>query len=203
MNKQRGFSTVVLLLGLLLIVAVVFTGYYVWNNQNNKDDNKAEVAPATTTKQETKQDAPSPVKDEQKYLVIKEWGVKMPVSSQFSDLIINRYCDNDMDFCAFIYSPTQIKLAKEINATCYVPENMNNVGSVVRYRDPSAQYMGTTMGQAFSPNKKLGDWYYGYKMPNEATCMLNGTNNSNNSLAEYYSDFEKVIYEYINKIQIL
>ena len=86
MNKQKGFSAVILLLSLVLIVAVGFTGYYVWNTQNNKEDNKAEVAPATTTKQETKQDAPSPVKEEQKYLVIKEWGVKIPLSEKITDL---------------------------------------------------------------------------------------------------------------------
>ncbi len=86
MNKQRGFSTVVLLLGLLLIVAVGFTGYYVWNSQNNKKEDKAEVAPATTTKQEAKKIEPSPVKEEQKYLVIKEWGVKIPLSEKITDL---------------------------------------------------------------------------------------------------------------------
>jgi hypothetical protein len=58
MNKQNGFSAVILLLVLLLLVAVGFTGYYVWNTQNNKNKDVAEVAPATTTKQETNQETP-------------------------------------------------------------------------------------------------------------------------------------------------
>ncbi len=57
MNKQKGFSAVILLLSLVLIVAVGFTGYYVWNTQKNKDNSK-EVAPASATKQDTKQDTP-------------------------------------------------------------------------------------------------------------------------------------------------
>jgi hypothetical protein len=87
MNKQKGFSAVILLLVLLLLVAVGFTGYYVWNTQNNKNKDVAEVAPATETKQQTPiTTTPAPVKEEQKYLVIKEWGVKIPLSEKINDL---------------------------------------------------------------------------------------------------------------------
>ena len=79
MNKQKGFSAVILLLSLLLIVAVGFTGYYVWNSQDNKKENKAEVAQDTDTKQETNQSTTDPTKEEDKYLVIKELGISIPI----------------------------------------------------------------------------------------------------------------------------
>jgi hypothetical protein len=179
---------------------VGFTAYYVWNTQNNKKEEKSEVASSTETEKDKPAEEKTPAKVEQKYLVIKEWGVKIPIDDKYSDLVINRYCENDKDYCAFIYSPTQINLAKSVNAKCYSPESENNLGSVVRYKDPNTQYMGTTMGQAFSPNKKLGDWYYGYKMPNEATCQFDGPNNLNNDLSNYYANFEKDIFNYINSI---
>ena len=84
MVNQKGFSAVIVLLGLLLVVAVGFTGYFVWNTQNSKKDTAAEVAPATATKPETKQETPAPAKEEQKYLVIKEWGVKMRLNGKIS-----------------------------------------------------------------------------------------------------------------------
>jgi hypothetical protein len=207
MKKQNGFSAVIVLLSILVVTAIGFTGYYVWNTQQDKKEDTSTTQPAVAGAEETaattEQTAEQAPQDTQKYLIIEEWGVKIPVESQYSDLVINRYCENDMNDCAYIFSPTQIKLAKENNAKCYSLENMNNLGSVVRYRDPSAQYMGTTMGKAFYPNIKLANWYYGYRMPSEATCMFDGSNYINNDLTSYYAKFEKDIVEYIKKIQIL
>lgn len=50
MNKQKGFSAVVLLLSLILVVAIGFTGYYVWNTQQNKKEDSAVVEPTAEVK---------------------------------------------------------------------------------------------------------------------------------------------------------
>ena len=53
-NKQKGFSTVILLLSLILVAIVGFTGYYVWNQQNNKktteNSNQQETSKTNTVK---------------------------------------------------------------------------------------------------------------------------------------------------------
>ena len=75
MKNQKGFSVVVLLLSILVVTAVGFTAYYVWNTQTNKKEEKAEVVSSTETEKAKPTEAITPTKEEQKYLVIKEWGV--------------------------------------------------------------------------------------------------------------------------------
>jgi Tfp pilus assembly protein PilX len=207
MKKQNGFSAVIVLLSILVVTAIGFTGYYVWNTQQDKKEDTSTTQPAvagaeetTATTEQTAEQAPQ---DTQKYLVIEEWGVKIPVDKKYSDLYINKYCVDDRDYCAFIYSPTQITLAKSINGTCYSPADSNNIGRIVRYKNPDGQHLGTTSGLAFPPAKKLGDWYYGFDVPDEATCQYGNANPANNDLSNYYIQFNEDITEYINKIQIL
>ena len=83
MKTQKGFAIVPILLILLLITAVGFTGYYVWDTQNNKKpDSSASVAGETKTSptpiaSPTTVASPTPTLSAQKFLTVKEWGVKI------------------------------------------------------------------------------------------------------------------------------
>jgi hypothetical protein len=154
MYKQKGFSAVVLLLGLLLIVAVGFTGYYVWNTQNNNKDNSKEVAPAAATKQESNQETPAPVKEEQKYLVIKEWGVKIPVDDNYT------YKYSIYDSNGFTYMRlTADEITKEAPGC--------DVFSLSRYQEKLGTD-GASPPALLSENKINGYYYYG--QPSQGLC---------------------------------
>ncbi|MCA9351079.1 hypothetical protein KC874_05310 [Candidatus Saccharibacteria bacterium] len=78
MINHKGFSAVIVLLSILVLTAIGFTGYYVWNTQQEDDQlNAANQQSATLVSQEPTNTNNSPV-DTQKYLVINEWGVKIP-----------------------------------------------------------------------------------------------------------------------------
>jgi hypothetical protein len=205
MNKQNGFSAVIVLLSILVITALGFTGYYVWNTQQDKNATTSDTQPAVAgAKEDSSKVAEQQVKqtlpNNQDYLVIEEWGVKIPVDKKYSDLSIKKYCDAGNE-CAFIYSPTQIDLANKISGTCYKPLEDNNIGIIVRYKDPNASRLGATLKDFYPPSVKLGEWYYGYGSPAEATCMYGNANPANNDLSDYYLSSEKDMVEYIKKIQ--
>lgn len=97
-TKQSGNGAVVALISVLIVVAVGFTGFYVYNTQKGSSNDPAQGTQATssrtekaaTNSEETKQT------DTQKYLVIKEWGVKLPLTDEISDLqyTYNAYTEN-------------------------------------------------------------------------------------------------------------
>lgn len=83
MKKQKGFALVPILLILVLITAVGFTGYYVYDKQNSKktDSSASVVGAAKTTPSSsvapTTTPSTMPNPDTKKFLIIKEWGVKL------------------------------------------------------------------------------------------------------------------------------
>lgn len=95
MNKinQTGFSAVVILLVLLLLTAVSITGYFVYSAQNKEtskvtvapESSKDSTAPAVAPESSKDSTAPATQQDTQKYLVIKEWGVKIPLTDEIRD----------------------------------------------------------------------------------------------------------------------
>lgn len=79
-KTSSGFSTIILVVMLAVLAAVGFAGWYVWQ-QNHKDTkNNTPVKSSTPDKDSTSdKDNTAPAT---KYLVIKEWGVKIPLSSE-------------------------------------------------------------------------------------------------------------------------
>lgn len=77
-TNQFGFSPIAILLVLILVVLVGLTGYYVFNTQKNKSAETPAPASATATP------AQPSSQNTQKYLVIKEWGVSVPVAVENS-----------------------------------------------------------------------------------------------------------------------
>ena len=89
---QKGFSAIIVLLILILIAVIGFTGYYVWDTQKSKNKQTTQNAQTNTespnvvnSQEQTEVAKPT---DAQKYLVIKEWGVKIPAQNEvISDYI--------------------------------------------------------------------------------------------------------------------
>ena len=175
MNKQKGFSAVIVLLSLLLLVAVGFTGYFVWNTQNNKKDKSAEVAPATATKQEAQKESPAPAKEEQKYLVIKEWGVSLPLENWSYTLETPQ---PDKYLGARIYNNTTKDLSENQCGQDFSVAKIVRTENIPQPNDP----------RKF---KKIANYYYGLVFYTQNLCLDNNGQNLANS--EFYSSADNDI----------
>ena len=129
MRNQKGFSAVVLLLSFILVVAIGFTGYFVWNTQQNKKDEKAEVASSTVTEKDKPAEEKIPDKVEQKYLVIKEWGVKIPISDKFADL---NYRFNSTEDTVTLSTKTLANYQQQLTAGQGVNGDFGGIGLLSR-----------------------------------------------------------------------
>ncbi len=156
--NQRGFSPIAILLALILVVLVGFTGYYVYNSQK-KDDNKA-VTPAPANAAATPSQ-PS-AQDTQKYLVIKEWGVKIPLTAEIADA--NYYYNN-----GYVYLSTDSIVKKYPECAA----DKTSLFAYGRFDDPNKQAEapqgGQTYGQAYPNAPKVGTFYYTGATP-QAAC---------------------------------
>jgi uncharacterized protein (UPF0333 family) len=76
--NQKGFSAVEGLLILIIILLVGFIGYYVWHTQKTTDKTIDTASNATKS-------SPAKSSSQQKFLSIKEWGVKLKLNTSNSD----------------------------------------------------------------------------------------------------------------------
>jgi hypothetical protein len=79
---QHGFSALIVFIIILTIVGLGFTSWYVWN-KNKPSDLTRRMQSTTTPMENTDKQQSSP--NEDKYLVVKEWGVKIPLSENISE----------------------------------------------------------------------------------------------------------------------
>lgn len=85
--NQHGFSFVVLLVVIAGITSLTLTGRYVWHkNKQDKNTGQGQASILRTEEEEGKKkdELSGPSKDG-KYLVIKEWGVKIPLSDSIAE----------------------------------------------------------------------------------------------------------------------
>lgn len=78
MKNQKGFSAVEGLLILIIVAIVGGTGYFVVNAQKKTNTNLDNAAQSSQSVAKRSKSSPTA---SQKYLEIKEWGVKIPLSS--------------------------------------------------------------------------------------------------------------------------
>ena len=85
-DHQSGFSTSVILLAVLVVTALAVTGLVVYQQHKS---NSAKSSAATNTSQTTTPPSSTtttqPAPTTTQYLTIKEWGVKLPLSSAIND----------------------------------------------------------------------------------------------------------------------
>jgi hypothetical protein len=184
MKNQNGFSAAILLLTILVITAIGLTGYFVWNQQTTKNkEETSQVAGQQQAKQETKTtETPkteTKSEDTQKYLVIKEWEVKVPLQSWGYE---KDNLNNDSQYDSFVLFSNQSKqLAGSSCGTDY------GIGRMVRTKltpspnDPS-RYI------------KIGDWYYGLHLFSQKACLDSSGKPTGSS--DYYKSLNQDI-EYI------
>lgn len=187
--NQLGFSPVVVLLALILVVLVGFTGYYVYNTQK-KDDKAAAPSPPAKSIATTNQ---SSTQDTQKYLVIKEWGVKIPVSEKYVDVTYKM----GNDFATF-QSETFARLT---NQECSAKNSSEYLGGINRY-DESGKNPEISEGPGSAASAaavKVGNHYYDYVNPTQMYCQETPANA--NGQQKYFMEAIEYLRGQIKQIQ--
>jgi hypothetical protein len=157
-NNESGFSVVEALLVVIILLLVGFIGYYVYHANSKTTDtyNAASdnVSPVVTTKKTT-------TSTDQQYLTIKEWSVKLPLTS---DLNGAYYALKSGSNSAYL-SLNQYK-----GTDCAADQV--SLGLIQRFLATDKDDDGNTLLSDFPQAVKVGDWYYQYQHP-QAGC--NGT----------------------------
>lgn len=188
--NQRGFSPIVILLVLILAVLVGFTGYYVYNSQKN-DDKAAAPTPPVKSTATTNQ---SNTQDTQKFLVIKEWGVKIPLTAEITD-------------ANYSYKNGYVYLSTDSIAKKY-PEcgaDKTTVFAYGRFDNPNQEadlpQAGQTYGQAYPNAPKVGVYYYTGASP-QAECAYTASGDVDSKYQETtITVAKKAFVEALQKIQ--
>jgi Tfp pilus assembly protein PilV len=167
--NQKGFSAVEGLLSLIVVLLIVFVGYYIYHAQKNANNTLSSASKVA-------QSSPGSVKkltqsskttSSQKYITIKEWGIKIPYGTNYN-FSYSLLDSNDAGVT------TDTLAAADANCTAA----NSAVGLIQRAgaNDPIADD-GTTAAQAAAqgqPNAHIGSYYYFYSSP-QAACSENST----------------------------
>ncbi|GEM_PF-1447726 len=214
--NKKGFSAIYVVLIIAIVGIIGFTGWYVWSkNQTPKVSsyqecvkakgakiletypeqcvingqtfvNPSQKAAASMTTQTNNPTVQLPATTH-RYLTIKEWGVKIPVSSDIYDLIYS------IDNALYLNSEKFIALT---NGECNL-KNKEYLGYVIRSAEGTKQFKDTIIAKADGV-KKIGDYYYLYQEPTQMYCQQNPPNQD---LANYFKKVVPIIKDAFNGIQ--
>lgn len=166
MKSQKGFAALESLLIVVIIAIVGGTGWYVMRAKNNADITLSQTTSSSVvpTKKaaSTKPDTVS-----QKYLVIKEWGVELPLPANIQDAVYGGG-NNSGGYDSFRLSTTSLSTQ---DPQC--GPDQTSVGYILRqtaalhdtnlsnYKDDPLNYPVY--------DTKIGDYYYSYQH-SQAAC---------------------------------
>lgn len=162
-QHQSGFAAVELLLTLILLAIIGFTGYYVWHSQQQAENalNDANDTAQTSSPKQSKSATPP-----QKFLTIKEWGVKIPLVNAIADATYSLNASNSND--AIVQLPGYA-------AKCDVDDPF---GYYMRFSKSDTFEDGTTyLSTLGSSAIHVGDYYYIHQGP-QAACSNDDATNS-------------------------
>ena len=183
--NQKGFTPVMGLLIVAIVAIIGFAGWYVYISVSNTKKTMNSTVDSVPTPQKPTKKSSAPTNNSQtKYLVITEWGVKIPLNSGISDAVYSGYSIegsqilNDEGEIIFAISK---KTFLDISGSC------NEAGGLLsRYKNPSTQIKGfeQTYQQRYGNSAiKIGDFYY-YLVGPQSACGIRVNNNANPSFAQ-------------------
>jgi hypothetical protein len=140
-KNQNGFSAIEAILILVILGIIGVTGYFVWHAKQSTDKSLTPNASTTPSyKKSNKSTNPTPTTTttpQQQYLVIKEWSVKIPLSSTISATYYSY--DSNTDF-------VRVSLDKYKGTNCAT--------------DQGQLYGISRSTNASSSGVKIGNYYY-------------------------------------------
>lgn len=147
-NKQSGFSTAAAIVAVVAVVVVM--GLIAWRVM---DANKAPAtqSPNTTTNQAQIQTDPN-----EGYVVIKEWGVRFPISEGIADAVYKVHTtENGTSYANLSTASIVSKLGED----CGVNSSYSALGQVTRLSNNQEVTPG------YAVKKQVGDYTYLYYTP--------------------------------------
>lgn len=82
-HNEKGMSAIEGLLIIVLVAIIGFVGWYVWHSKQNADNSLKQASKSSSSQAATIKKGPTQTK--QRYLDIKEWGIKLPLSASIED----------------------------------------------------------------------------------------------------------------------
>jgi hypothetical protein len=161
--NEKGFSVVELLIVILMFVLIGAVGYLVYKDHHTAVPKVVTVTKTTVAKPKTSKITSTGAATTPSYLAIKEWGVRIPLSSSISDAYY--YYNNGYAY---------LSVQSHNNDQCAA----NNVSEGVMTRfsqsDVDPQTNQTLLSEHTTDAVKVGNYYYFYTHP-QAECSSDTT----------------------------
>jgi prepilin-type N-terminal cleavage/methylation domain-containing protein len=190
LNKnQSGFGAIELILVLVIVALISGVGYFVYQSKKNTDKTLASTSSSEGTPQKSTTTKPTTTNTSQSnsasYLVIKEWGVEIPLTTDIKDAYYAKL-KNDT-FSEENYA-IGTKSLTELDANC-AAENLS-VSIILRQtvleHDANAKKNDPMNSPVYTI--KIGNYYYGYDR-SRAACSAN--KNANNQQAAAFNSLQE------------
>lgn len=156
---------------LLLVVGGIYGAYWYGTNQAQKksDDQTAALqSQIDELKKQSKVNMTETPKEESGFLVVKEWKIKMPIDSKFSNLSYTIKTIDATEFATIISS--------ELAPTNKCVGTPGTIGNISRSKTSPVGLGGVAL-----ESKKVGDYYYSW-------ASIQNVCNSNSDLEASYVD---------------
>jgi hypothetical protein len=152
-NNQQGFTVVGIVVTVIALAVVAFAAWRVYDANNQPKE-------VTTTTDTSNSDESAQNDPNAGYLVIKEWGVRLPLAGEVQDAIYKSHSTNDGSPYANL-STTSI--VAKLGEDCGVDSNYPALGYIARQPNTEAAAPG------YKAEKQVGDYTYFYYTP-QTTC---------------------------------
>jgi hypothetical protein len=179
-NKQAGFNIVELLVIIVAVGVIGVGGWFVY--QHNRTEPTGAVGGTQTNNQNNSQQTTTTTPGATVgYLEIKEWGVKMPLTSAISSAkyVVSTSFSNDPDG---LPSGVWLGLTSLSDASCNpANNNMGNgtgaIGDILRVpQNATDPVSGQPYSQKYPNGVTLNGYYYGYQSwMNDNSCTQKST----------------------------
>lgn len=191
---QNGFAVLEIILLVVIVGLIAGAGWYVYNSQHKTKNDLNNISSSETTLQKTTKSASTsnPATSQtttQKYLVISQWGVKVPLTSDIADLTYT------IDSAGSGVSFNSAKFVTLTNGQCNLA-NVDYLGRMLKTTDPNAPYLGGTYASFFSL-KQIGSNYYAYVLPIQMYCQQTP---SNQTQIDYFNSAKTSINNAVKSI---
>jgi hypothetical protein len=157
-RDQKGFAVLETILILVVVAIIGGAGYYVWHTRQLANDAYSKTTPALTHSASANSTSKKSDKD---FLVIKEWGVKLPLNPNIEDAYY-RYDSRDN---GYVY--LSLLSLKNID-DCAVDKTA--IGAITRYdSDDVNPISGEKYTAEYRDTEPVGRYYFLYGTA-QATC---------------------------------
>jgi hypothetical protein len=167
-EHQSGFSTTVVLLLILAVTALATTGFVVYqHHRSNSAKTSAATSQTQTTAQPSSAATTQPAATTTKYLTIKEWGVRLPLSDTIKTAYYNT-AKGSSNGKGGVPSSVWLGLASLSSSSCNPGNNdaggRGAIGAMLRVlptdTDPVS---GKLLTQEYPNGATVGGYYYTYQ----------------------------------------